>query len=504
MKNIILVSILLFGKIAFAASMIDEGLKYYKQKNFRQAALIFYKASYGSKATPKDKLAAKYYLGLTLNKMRLYQIASFPLVSAGQGNNLSVSTKSFEQIVKASDALDDKSLLYYSLKKTKVEDLAEIGKELFYNRLADMYIDDNNLDQGLAEANKVLSINPENEEALYLKGLAYIKKNNPAEAIINYEKLYKKFIDKPVTSAKKAEATMALARAHYNAKHWAEAVSFYREIPKDNDVYRQAQIELTWALFRSAQFRSALSVVQSLNTPYYENFYNPEALVLRSLILLFICQTEDLEKSIQLFQKNYLSTLNVLNVWNGSNYSAAENFKEVEQTLTQLKKIQGGNLPTFKGRLPFFVLRSILEEPDIKLKISYLNKIKVEKRNLNVLFQGQTPFLKFGTKIIDARIKNISNEIGEMIKSQLQEKEAELSEFASQFEFINYELLNLKKEQAKKKVMASADSPVAQQINKDDKREFYIQNGYQYYPFQGEFWRDEIGNFQYVGVNRCE
>jgi len=297
---------------------------------------------------------------------------------------------------------------------------------------------------------------------------------------------------------------MALARAHYNAKHWAEAVSFYREIPKDNDVYRQAQIELTWALFRSAQFRSALSVVQSLNTPYYENFYNPEALVLRSLILLFICQTEDLEKSIQLFQKNYLSTLNVLNVWNGSNYSAAENFKEVEQTLTQLKKIQGGNLPTFKGRLPFFVLRSILEEPDIKLKISYLNKIKVEKRNLNVLFQGQTPFLKFGTKIIDARIKNISNEIGEMIKSQLQEKEAELSEFASQFEFINYELLNLKKEQAKKKVMASADSPVAQQINKDDKREFYIQNGYQYYPFQGEFWRDEIGNFQYVGVNRCE
>ena len=508
MKKLILLSTFLFAQLSYsapAASPVDQGLNFYKQKNYRQAALLFYKAAYSSPANDKSKLAAKYYLGLTLNKMKLHQVASFPLVSAAQGNNLSVSTKSFEQIVKASDALDDKSLLYYSLKKTKVEDLAEIGKELFYNRLADMYLDDNNPDRAMAELGKVLAINPENEEALYLKGLTFIKKNDPSSAIVNYEKLYKRYQDKPATSVKKAEATMALARSHYNSKHWADAISLYREIPKDNDLYRQAQAELTWSLFRAAQFRSALSVVQSLNTPYYENFYNPEALVLRSLILLFICQTEDLEKSVQLFQKNYLSTLNVLNVWNGSNYSAIEHYKEVEQTLSQLKKIQDGNLPVFKGRLPFFVLRSILEEPDIKLKVSYLNKIKLEKRSLYVQFQGSQSFLKFGTKIIDARIKNISAEIGEMIKAQLQEKEVELSEFASQFEFINYEMLNLKKEQAKKKAIASADAPVASpQVNKNDKREFYIQNGYQYYPFQGEFWRDEIGNYQYVGVNRCE
>lgn len=503
MKKIFLFTTLLFCKTAFSASPIDEGLKLYKQKSYRQAALLFYKASYATPKGDKSKLAAKYYLGLTLNKMKLHQIASFPLVSAAQGDNVSISKKSFEQIVKASDALDDKSLLYYSLKKTNVDDLAEIGKELFHNRIGDMHLDDNKIDLAIEEINKALALNPENEESLYLKGLAYIKKNDPTNAILYYEKLYKKFVDKPNTSRKKAEATIALARTHYNSRHWNEAISLYRDIPKDNDLYRQAQIELTWALFRAAQFRSALSVVQTLNTPYYDNFYNPEALVLRSLILLFVCQSEDLEKSIQLFQKNYLSTLSVINAWNTSNYSPADHYKEVEQTLSQLKKIQDGNLPNFKGRLPFFVLRSILEEPDIKLKVSYLNKIKMEKRAILVQFSGQTNFLKFSSKIIDTRIKNISVEIGQMIKEQLHQKEEELSEFASQFEFINYELLNLKKEQAKKKAFTTADAET-QQINKNDKREFYVQNGYQYYPFQGEFWRDEIGNYQYVGVNRCE
>ena len=46
----------------------------------------------------------------------------------------------------------------------------------------------------------------------------------------------------------------------------------------------------------------------------------------------------------------------------------------------------------------------------------------------------------------------------------------------------------------KKKANTSPESDLTNQINKNDKREFYIQNGYQYYPFQGEFWRDEIGS----------
>ena len=43
-----------------------------------------------------------------------------------------------------------------------------------------------------------------------------------------------------------------------------------------------------------------------------------------------------------------------------------------------------------------------------------------------------------------------------------------------------------------------------QTVDQDATRDFYAQNGYRYWPFEGEYWRDEIGSYQYVGVNRCE
>ncbi len=62
-------------------------------------------------------------------------------------------------------------------------------------------------------------------------------------------------------------------------------------------------------------------------------------------------------------------------------------------------------------------------------------------------------------------------------------------------------MLNGKKDQVKKKMMKS-EAPAEQAEDQD--RSFYIQNGYEYWPFQGEYWLDEIGNYYYLGKSRCE
>ena len=54
--------------------------------------------------------------------------------------------------------------------------------------------------------------------------------------------------------------------------------------------------------------------------------------------------------------------------------------------------------------------------------------------------------------------------------------------------------------QIKDKLAGSAEESVEASASRD----YYAQNGYRYWPFQGEYWRDEIGSFQYVGINRCQ
>jgi hypothetical protein len=69
--------------------------------------------------------------------------------------------------------------------------------------------------------------------------------------------------------------------------------------------------------------------------------------------------------------------------------------------------------------------------------------------------------------------------------------------------FIRYEEINGRKETLKKKI-AGKDLPDDQmQEDKARARDFYIQNGYEYWPFRGEYWLDELGNYHYVGKQSC-
>ena len=78
----------------------------------------------------------------------------------------------------------------------------------------------------------------------------------------------------------------------------------------------------------------------------------------------------------------------------------------------------------------------------------------------------------------------------------------ELRDLDQQASFIRYEMINGKKEFFKKKL--SGRSLNEEQVDENQDRSFYVQNGYQYYPFQGEYWLDEVGNYHYLGKQSCE
>ncbi len=61
--------------------------------------------------------------------------------------------------------------------------------------------------------------------------------------------------------------------------------------------------------------------------------------------------------------------------------------------------------------------------------------------------------------------------------------------------------MSSKKDSAKNKI---AGKDLTQIIDSNIDREFYVQNGFEFYPFKGEFWLDEIGNYHYLGTQSCE
>ena len=130
--------------------------------------------------------------------------------------------------------------------------------------------------------------------------------------------------------------------------------------------------------------KSALSVIQTLHTPYYENYFEPESLVLRAILLNYLCQFEEAEKAVKAFNDNYENTLEVLSNWTSQTITVADAIAEINFA-TEVLKNEGASaaaaLSTYRGKIPFKVTRSVLKDYRMKgLYDTYLMVLGIRVR----------------------------------------------------------------------------------------------------------------------------
>lgn len=286
---------------------------------------------------------------------------------------------------------------------------------------------------------------------------------------------------------------------------WDDSIEFYRDIPRDHSLYRKSQFELAWAQFRASKFRAALSTIETLQTPYFETYFDPESLILRKIILLFICQTEDIEASIETYERVYTPISSLLVGWLQGERKDEDYLQLINSAHINLRLIQNGLKPTQSSRLPFFLLRSALESNDIKPHFQLIRKLQQERKKFRAAGLRKSNSLnRFAERVYQNRIRSTQKVLAQGVRKYLADIRVQIKDYNIQVDLIKYEFLNMKKNQLARKANNQVDQNETLQSSMDlKKRDFFLQNGYRYWPFNGEFWADEIGNYQYVGKNKC-
>jgi tetratricopeptide (TPR) repeat protein len=477
-------------------------LQLYKSRDYAKAADLLFKVS-KTKTGSAVRQQAQFFLGLSLYRLQLKQTAAFPLVQLVREGSPDYKRKALDILVAIADSLDESSLLDYSLSKVTPDQLSETALGVVYYRLGEISLKSGQTDKAIASFQSSMEQKGVLENSLYSLALAYLIKKEPDKAIPLFSQLVEKYEKKSVTDRKRGLAILGLARSYYQAHKWKEAVDAYRRIPKDHPFYRETLMELSWALFRSGRFRSALSPLQTLHTPYYSNFYDPESLLLHGIILLFSCRYSEVQPLIKSFDENYHPAIAKVQEWIQGARSAQDYFQELDKayrTLSIMKKT--GNLKT-DSQIPFFIMRTILDETDLLREVRYLDRVRQEKALVaKILNTGtQKKLQAYSLKIIDGRIKAAKTRMAFRVQSHLKKKVDSFGEFADQFGFLKYETLNGLRTSLKSHIASGGDE---QSVDSGRTRDFYIRNGFRFWPFQGEYWRDEMGSYQYVGVNSCE
>lgn len=484
------------GVSSSARQQLQKALEMARAGQYQAAASSLF--SLGRRAEFRnDRAQIKYVLGLMLMEMNLNQVAAFQFVDVIRLNHPKYTKLAVEKLSIVADGLGDDTLLNYAINRLDVRDIPASNRDMIWFRMGEVKLKAKDFAGAEASFAKVQSGSSYYNQALYNRGLAALEQNQTDQALAAFRTMLSLRSQAGVTDTNRVAAQLAIARALYQKKDWEGAIEAYSQIPRDHALWHDALFEQSWAMFRAARFRSTLSNFQSLHSAYYEEFYIPESLLLRAIVYLYVCKYDEMEKVLQLFEKTYGPVSAKLRDFLRANNDPNAYWNEAEKW-SQVKAGKDG----VTTRLPALVLNNVFDQGDVRRSFGYLKALDDERAKVqaNDAFRSSS-IGQYALKIIANRRKNTQLAIGDMVKAHMLNMRTELRDLNEQAGFIRYEMINGKKEVLKKKI---AGKDVEQTVDEDVSRSFYVQNGFEYYPFQGEYWLDEIGNYHYLGKSSCE
>ncbi len=277
--------------------------------------------------TPSEKARVKYLFGIVLMEFDLNQSAAFQFVEVIRSGDPSYTKSSIEKLLIVTDRLGDETLLNFAVQRVDISQVPAASREILYFRLAEFKYKAGQSREAIELYQKITPKSRYYYSALYNMGLAQAESGQPDLALQSFNRLLNSRAGASVTDTNKVSAQMAIARTLYQKKDWNKSIEAYAKIPRDNFLWHKALFEKTWAMLRSTRFRSTLSNFQSLHSSYYEDFYLPETLLLRAIVYLYICQYDEMEKVLALYEKQYGLALKKVNTFllnkNPENYKNA-------------------------------------------------------------------------------------------------------------------------------------------------------------------------------------
>ena len=472
---------------------LKHALKQSSQGDYVSSTKNLFRLMY-KPALSKQKNKIRYHLALNLYNMGLHHPAIFQFQNLVSNAAPGYVGKSLQKIALAAAFLEDDRLLNHAISHGSLKYISRADRDKLHYHFGEYWMRKKKFRRAIAHFSRVKSSSPLFYHALYQLGLVHAELNRVNQAVRIFEKLENRRTG--VTDSFRVAALMGKARAYYQGKKWEQSVIAYHQIPKDSPFWQDTLLEKSWALLRGGKLRSALSNFQTLHSSYYEDYYQPESLLLRSIIYLYICKYYEMEKVLDLFHRIYRPVyIQVKNIINRRNSA-----KTYYQSLVLSADEQS------KGRLiqyPVPVARRILREGDFSAIHHYITKLKEERSLIYSLpYSWRRSMVgKYSMKLVRKRLSNAQKKAGLQALAHLRTTLAELKDFFNQEQYLRYEMLSSKRDFLKQKIARKTSMGVS--IENLD-RSVYLQNGYEYWAFKGEYWLDELGNYHYIGKGSCK
>jgi len=294
-----------------------------------------------------------------------------------------------------------------------------------------------------------------------------------------------------------ASARLQKARLFYELGRYPEALEELVHVQKNSPAWFNSVVVAAWAGYRVKDDNLALGQLMTLHSPYLISKFSPETHLLEAAVLYRLCHYESAQRSVANLRRRYGKVRGFVDRFR-SNFG--NRFGQVSSVLNYARGSRhglGDFADSSEGRLLLDGLlsdESLLEVDRSLLQVSNEDRALAQAlgegagagrlAEASRLYKGELTaarreYYRKGLRAIQRRLSQMSRDVSEAVEGALA---------------IEVEVNTRVRERLLRRETARM---------KDVNFEAEIKKGYEFWPFEGEFWRDEVGGYAFATSDVC-
>jgi tetratricopeptide (TPR) repeat protein len=278
--------------------------------------------------------------------------------------------------------------------------------------------------------------------------------------------------------------TLNIARAYFGAENFPTAIEYYMLVDRASPYWPEAQFERAWSHFRYQDMNGTLAQLHTLNSPFFETWYFPEADLLGIYSVFLMCKFPEASRRIDEFQAHYTPVFEDLQQVSArdaaSLYEAMKAHTTGEQT-----------------DLPAFVIRRFENEDRFLDNLQAAARADAELRRIRGM--TESPFAQTAADWLRDRRDGLIASEADRIKSYVTGKEAELGQMLSDSELSKLDILQMEARFFER----ASQTGVMPDARETARRDIRARRNQLYWPWEGEYWADEAGYYKINAAPEC-
>ncbi|UJR80356.1 hypothetical protein [Sandaracinus amylolyticus] len=498
---------------------LANALRLYQQERYMEASVQFQRVVGGeTDDAPANVQKAQFFLGKALYHLRYYQsaLAIFDEITQ-QGQAHLYFGQTLQWLAQLASQLPEPAGIIERVGRYGTDQLDQFNTAEsadLYNQLLFLMgrfkYNQGEFEEAIGLFQRVDRRSRFYVNAKFFEGISQVRLRRASPAVEAFRAIIEA-IDSGVEGVEDTQrmrnlAWISLARVYYTAANRTDAetgeraidgrllgnaVEAWNRVGQDSEYWLDALFEESWAFFLADEYARSMGNIHTLFSPYFDDAYYPEALVLKSVVFFSACQIENASAMVSQFHERYDPVATELN-------ATLEQFQDNQQFFEFLQRVRSGEAqlsPRIRG-----IVASALSDRTLLRNLEYVRLLESEEQRLE-----QSP-AEFKNSSLGARIlqdifvaKSFAiDQTGDLARARYNRLIDELNELMTQVDTVELEIATYQRGQLDAEAqqqMTELARSAGLTVNVDEE--------HQMWPFDGEYWRDELGFYRQQVTSQC-